>query len=191
VPRNLLHRNIGAFSSAMLLLSLATLRVPSPTAQESTPPEGALQLTARLNPAGADASGRPASPSSSTTPEKRLSFSIWAPCSPMVRNSFWTAWTCSSPIPSGKRTVSSTFVPRGDAGRVDPLILPLCAGCNFSFPVDFTNYCLTDEPVLRSGHYSLEARFVGKAISPLMASTQTVPHRPAGCRDRSVRAVSR
>jgi hypothetical protein len=24
-------------------------------------------------------------------------------------------------------------------GRLDPLVVPLCVGCNFSFPVDFTS----------------------------------------------------
>ena len=57
------------------------------------------------------------------------------------------------------------------AGRVDPLVVPLCAGCAFSFPVDLNNYMYLEEQtkdyavVLNPGAYSIEARFIGEGIN--------------------------
>lgn len=57
------------------------------------------------------------------------------------------------------------------AGRVDPLVVPLCVGCAFSFPLDLHNYMYLEEAskdyavVLNPGTYSIDAHFVGEGIS--------------------------
>lgn len=50
------------------------------------------------------------------------------------------------------------------AGSVYPLVVPLCLGCTFSFPVDFRRYHTMDAATLNAGFYSIEARFAGTSV---------------------------
>jgi hypothetical protein len=51
------------------------------------------------------------------------------------------------------------------AGSAYPMVVPLCVGCTFSFPVDFRRYHITDGAMLNPGFYSIVARFVGTPVN--------------------------
>jgi hypothetical protein len=57
-----------------------------------------------------------------------------------------------------------------------PLVVPLCIGCTFSFPVDFSKYHPLDGPMLNSGLYSIEAHFVGTHLSEVDRSVEVPPN---------------
>jgi hypothetical protein len=71
--------------------------------------------------------------------------------------------------PQGKSRQFDLIGPGGVAGRMDPLILPLLVGSTFSLPVDLEKYWAAAskefEYKFQRGTYSLEARFIGKAVS--------------------------
>jgi hypothetical protein len=72
---------------------------------------------------------------------------------------------------SGKSRKLNIRAPGPLDGRIDPLILPLFAGSNFSFRVDLTKYepagSTSKDPVykLKPGTYTIEAQFTGRAVS--------------------------
>lgn len=163
---NRLYRNIAAFSAATLFLVVITPRTSHATPQASAPPDSALQLTIRLSPASANPSDSPAfTVEFHNASQTALVLNLGI----LLANGqklFLDRVDLILTDPDGKtHHLFDTRAPAIIAGRVDPLVLPLCAGCNFSFPVDFSNYRPLDAPVINPGRYSIEARFVGKAVS--------------------------
>jgi hypothetical protein len=162
------RQTLPLFSATILFLAIVvtTPRASHSAPQTSPPTESALQLTIHLNDSN---SGPSESPSFTVQFHNATQNALILNLGTMLANGqklFLDGVDLIVTDPEGKtRHLLDIRTPAIIAGRVDPLVLPLCAGCNFSFPVDFTNYRLADEPNINPGHYSLEARFVGKAVS--------------------------
>ena len=90
------------------------------------------------------------------------------------RNQYVNAIVLTIIDPQGKARQFDVIGPPAVAGRMDPFTLPLPAGSTFSIPVDLDKYWAAAskefEYKFQPGRYSLEARFIGKTVSPQEAN---------------------
>ena len=79
------------------------------------------------------------------------------------RNQYLDAIRFRLEEPSGKVLSLELTGPAMVGGRIDPLILPLPAGCAFTLPVDLRQYHDSEQNVwrvdLKPGHYKLQADY--------------------------------
>jgi hypothetical protein len=159
-------RNVLVVSVAILLFPTERPALSKPRSRTSAPQRSALQLIFTLNHADVSQPGRPKfSVEFRNAGQNALILNLGT----MLANGekqFLDAVDLILTDPQGRvhRLIDSRE-PWAINGRLDPLVVPLCVGCNFSFPVDFNNYWPGDEQVMEAGTYSIEARFVGRGVS--------------------------
>ena len=159
-------RNVLVVSVAILLSPTERPALSKPMSQTSAPQRSALQLIVTLNHADVSQSGRP---NFSVEFRNAGQNSLILNLGTMLANGgkqFLDAVDLIVTDPQGRaHRLIDTREPAAIGGRLDPLVVPLCIGCNFSFLVDFNNYWPGDEQVIEAGRYSIEARFVGRGVS--------------------------
>lgn len=159
-------RNVLVVSVAILLFPTERPALSKPGSQTSAPQRSSLQLIVTLN--HADVS-QPSHPKFSVEFRNAGQNALILNLGTMLANGekqFLDAVDLILTDPQGRaHRLIDTRGPWVIAGRLDPLVVPLCIGCNFSFPVDFNNYWPGDEQVMEAGMYSIEARFVGRGVS--------------------------